>query len=82
MHNKTFLLMTIKLQNIAKLMNSQNSWMLTPQITSHKVHHKHYQKLYCLNLSKQREFEYKSQQKKFTIPFDFTDTNKKISHHV
>ena len=36
-------------------------------------------KLYCLNLSKQKEREYKSQQKKFTIPFDvskFTKTGK------
>ena len=38
-------------------------------------------KLYCLNLSKQQEHEYKSQQKKFTIPFDvskFTETDKEF----
>ena len=36
-------------------------------------------KLYCINLSKQQESGYKSQQKKFTITFDvskFTKTNK------
>ena len=39
-------------------------------------------KHYCLNLSKQQEREYKSQQKKFTITFDvskFTKTNKNFS---
>ena len=38
-------------------------------------------KLYCLNLSKQKEQEYKSQQKKFTICFDvpkFTETDKEL----
>ena len=38
-------------------------------ITSHKVRQKHW-KNYCLSLSKQQEREYKSQQKKFIIPFD------------
>ena len=39
-------------------------------------------KLYCLHLSKQQEREYKSQQKKFTIPCDvskFTETDKSFS---
>ena len=38
-------------------------------------------KLFCLNLSKQQEREYKSQQKKFTIPFvvsKFTETEKEF----
>ena len=38
-------------------------------------------KLYCLNHSKQQEREYKSQQKKFTILFDFskfTETDKEF----
>ena len=38
-------------------------------------------KLYCLNLSKQKEREYKSQQKKLTIPTDvskFTKTDKEF----
>ena len=38
-------------------------------------------KLYCLNLSKQQESEYKSQQKKFTIPLDvskFTEAEKEF----
>ena len=30
-------------------------------------------KLYCLNLTKQQEHEYKTQKKKFTIPFDVTN---------
>ena len=38
-------------------------------------------KLYCLNLSKQQEREYKAQQKKFTIKFDgskFTETDREF----
>ena len=38
-------------------------------------------KLYCFNLSKQQELEYKSQPKKFTIPFDvskFTEIDKEF----
>ena len=38
-------------------------------------------KIYCLNLSKQQEREYKSQKKKFTIPFDvskFTETDREF----
>ena len=38
-------------------------------------------KLYCLNLTKQQEHEYKNQQKKFHIPFDvsnFTQSNKEF----
>ena len=38
-------------------------------------------KLYCLNLSKQQESEYKSQQKKINIPFDvskFTKTDREF----
>ena len=40
---------------------------------------KKHKKLYCLNLTKQQEQEYKSQQKKFNVPFDtnkFTQSNK------
>ena len=55
--------MIFKQQNIA-LMNSQNSCMLRPQIrhgTSETL-----KKLYCLNLTKQQEREYKSQQRSST----------------
>ena len=55
-------------------MNSQNSWMLIPQTnlgTSET-----FKKLYCLNLTKQQEREYKSQQKKFRMPFRFSNFTK------
>ena len=40
---------------------------------------KHSKKLFCLNLTKQQEREYKTQQKTFYVPFDtswFTDKDK------
>ena len=57
--------------------------MLIPKISSLKVRQKTTKltKLYCSNLSKQEEREYKSQQKKLTIPFDvykFTETDKEF----
>ena len=34
------------------------------------------EKLYCLNLTKQQEREYRTQQKKFHIPFDVSNLTK------
>ena len=42
-------------------------------------------KLYCLNIAKQQERDYKAHQKTFNIPFDmsmFTDTETNFSQNV
>ena len=64
-----------RVNEITEFMDAYNSNYLT-QATSETL-----KKLYCLNLTKQQEQEYKSQQKKFNVPFDttkFTQTNKEF----
>ena len=64
-----------RVNELTEFMEAYNSNYLT-QGTSKTL-----KKLYCLNLTKQQEQEFKNQQKKFQIPFDvskFTQSNKEL----
>ena len=68
-----------RVNELTEFMDAYNSNYLTRGTSETQ------KKLYCLNLTKQQEKEYKSQQMKFHIPFDvsnFTQSNKEFLYHV
>ena len=68
-----------RVNELTEYMDAYTSTYLT-QGTSETL-----KKLYCLNLTKQQEQEYKSKQKRFHIPFDtsqFSENRRKFPHNV